>query len=101
MFDKNMPRYLTAGIKESIPIGLQKVIWDIIDSKVKENKYAVDYLQVFNIKNLNGKTEIKYSQEEPVIKESHLVDFDYKGFSEKIYVIDEQKHATMLLAAEY
>ena len=100
-FDKKMPRHLTIGIKNCLPVELQLCLWAIIDSKVKEGKHNIDYLQVFNIKSYYGKTLVKYSQEEPVINESYLIDFDYKSVPKKIYVIDEEAYAIMMLSEEY
>lgn len=94
-------RYVTKGVSERIPVELQVLMWSAIDSMIVNKK---DYLQVFtlNPREINGvkMQHIKHSQEQP----DYVNEFDVfvdNAVSEKVYVIDDATHSTMLLAEEY
>lgn len=100
----NTPKatYVTKGIAEKIPSSIQILCWCIIE-EAKEKVSSMDYLQVFSINtNLEEqRLEIKHSQEEPdFFEEVVYMPFD-KIIDEKIFVIDDVDHITMLLAEEY
>lgn len=97
----NNQRYVTKGVRERIPVELQVLMWSAIDSMIVNKK---DYLQVFalNPRERNGRKmqHIKHSQEQP----DYVNEFDVfvdNAVSEKVYVIDDATHSTMLLAKEY
>ncbi len=95
-------RYMTRGISEQIPIELQLFMWNEIDKVVKAEK--VDYLQVFEFKVKDGYLEVEHRQEEPLYKKIHrlkLIETFKDMNDEKIFVIDDIDHSTMLLASEY
>ena len=46
MFNKNN-RYMTRGIKETLDISLQMMLWQIIDDVKESKEVELDYLQVF------------------------------------------------------
>lgn len=100
----NGTKYITQGIDIHIPSPVQLAIWQFIAKRAKEQKPLMDYLQIFNLTpgTLNGKSvqKIECVQEQPQHKVILKVE---SGFtvSEKIYVIDDVKHMTMLLANEY
>jgi len=52
-------RFVTSGIAEKVPLELQMIMWDMIDT-MDEQK---DYLQVFDLSEENGKQKIVHSQE--------------------------------------
>ncbi|RGF90908.1 hypothetical protein DXA10_13185 [Firmicutes bacterium AM55-24TS] len=55
----NGKRFVTSGIVEKVPLELQMIMWDMIDT-MDEQK---DYLQVFDLSEENGKQKIVHSQE--------------------------------------
>ena len=97
----NNQRYVTKEVSERIPVELQVLMWSAIDNIIMDKK---DYLQVFtlNPRENNGRKmqHIKHSQEQP----DYVNEFDVivdNVVSEKVYVIDDATHSTMLLAEEY
>lgn len=94
MFTQN--RYMTRGIEETIPLMTQLYIWDLID-EMPEPK---DYLQVFRLFSFEGKQKIVHEQEVPEYSAEYT--FSCKEVvTQKVYVIDDETHCTMLLASEY
>ncbi len=94
MFNSN--RYITKGVQENISLELQIFMWDCIDN-LSEPK---DYLQVFNLSSVKGLQHISHTSEEPEYKMEYLIPSE-KPITEKVYVIDDGDHSTMLLAEEY
>ena len=94
MFNSN--RYITKGVQENISLELQIFMWDCIDN-LSEPK---DYLQVFNLSVVGSLQRITHTSEEPEYKKEYLISSE-KPITEKVYVIDDGDHSTMLLADEY
>ena len=94
MFNNN--RYLTKGVQTEIPLVLQIFMWECID-RMPESK---DYLQVFNLEAMEGVQHISHSSEEPEYKMEYLMPSE-APVTQKVYVIDDGDHSTMLLAEEY
>lgn len=95
-------RYITRGVSEQIPLELQLFMWNEIDKVAKAEK--VDYLQVFEFKVKDGYLEVEHRQEEPAYKKVYRLKLNetFKHMNdEKIFVIDDIDHSTMLLASEY
>ena len=59
-----------------------------------------DYLQVFSLSSDNGRQRIIHSQEIPEYQKEYVLNVG-SPVTEKIFVIDDQTHSTMLLAKEY
>ena len=59
-----------------------------------------DYLQVFSLSCDERKQKITHSQEEPEYSKEYVFD-TRTAITEKIFVIDDKTHSTMLLANEY
>lgn len=105
MFKEGQPRYMTRGISESLPLGIQIILWKMVDSlrKVKE----LDYLQVFELEVTGCKEDgtlvqvIKHSQEQPDYSRVWNTPIIEEGVTGKIYIIDDGAVATMLWANEY
>ena len=102
MFNKNN-RYMTRGIKETLDISLQIMLWQIIDDFKDTKEIELDYLQVFKIRRNKNELIIEHTQEAPEYKKiytfnksSSLVEEDLK-----IFIIDENDYNIMLLAEEY
>ncbi len=94
MFNSN--RYLTSGVQSEIPLELQLFMWECID-KLNIKK---DYLQIFRISHNNSELTITHEQEQPEYKQTYALAFPTK-INQKVYVIDDGDHCTMLLAEEY
>ena len=59
-----------------------------------------DYLQVFSLSADGEKQIVKHTQEVPVYNKEYVFEFE-NPVAEKIFVIDDETHTTMLLAEEY
>lgn len=102
MFNKNN-RYMTRGIKETLDISLQMMLWKMVDDLKESKEIELDYLQVFKIRRSSKELIIEHTQEVPEYKKiytfnklSSLVEEDLK-----IFIIDENDYNIMLLAEEY
>ena len=89
-------RYLTCGVDSSIPLNLQMFLWQCVDGLPEPR----DHLQVFDLKPIGNLQSITHRSEEPEYRMDYLLPAD-SPISEKIYVIDDGTHSTMLLAEEY
>lgn len=105
MFDNE--RFLTSGVQTEIPIIVQLIMWDMID-ELKKQGFKMDYLQVFRLKAGEGTQIITHIQEQPAyentifVSSASLLASDQRGpVNNKIFVIDDGTHSTMLLAEEY
>ena len=94
MFSKQ--RLVTRAICEQIPFELQVYIWHCIDVLEVDQ----DYLQVFRLFNKDGKQMMIHEQEIPPYKKEYPL-VGYGAFDAKIFVINDDDHATMLFAEEY
>lgn len=97
---KNMfsgKRFVTCGVSEKVPIELQLIMWNLIDTlDIKK-----DYLQVFDLSEDNGTQKIIHSQEDPPYKKEYSFKTNTPFLSGKIFVIDDETHSTMLFSYEY
>ena len=102
MFNKNN-RYMTRGIKETLDISLQMMLWQIIDDVKESKEVELDYLQVFKIRRSNEELIIEHTQEAPEYKKVYLFNNLGSLIEEdlKIFIIDENEYNIMLLAEEY
>lgn len=102
MFD-NSSRYVSRGINNEIPIDVQIFMWKLIE-ELKDTIEDVDYLQVFTISTVDAsenKIRIIHSQEIPEYKKIWIFKASKPCNDERIFVIDDGSHSTMLLADEY
>lgn len=94
-------KYITQGIKTNIPTFVQYILWHLIETM---NIGQKDYFQVFQLEGvfLEGRLQQKiiHSQEEPNYRKEYTL-FTKKIVYNKIFVIDDETHCTMLLAEEY
>lgn len=72
-------------------------MWELINEMPVDSR---DYLQVFNLSCENGRQKIKHSQEEPEYRREYVFNTG-THITEKIFVIDDGTHSTMILANEY
>lgn len=94
VFDNN--RYLTCGVDSSIPIELQLFLWECVERMPAPK----DYLQVFELSAEGPMQAITHSIEVPEYRKTYLIPSD-TPITEKLYIIDDGDHSTMLLAEEY
>ena len=98
-------RYLTCGIDQRLPQELQRLIWTSIDMRVLLAKEKIDYLQVFTFKKIDDEIlALHHEQEQPPMLNVHYTNYrpEYEEIlNEKIYVIDDGDHSSMLFAYEY
>lgn len=94
MFDNT--RYLTCGVDSSIPIELQLFLWECVERMPAPK----DYLQVFELKPVGNLQSITHCSEEPEYRHVYMIPSD-APIKEKLYIIDDGDHSTMLLSSEY
>ena len=94
MFDND--RYLTCGVDSTIPLEIQLFLWECVD-RLPEPR---DYFQVFELKPAWNLQSITHSSEKPEYRMEYLIPTD-SPITEKLYIIDDGDHSTMLLASEY
>lgn len=91
-----MNNYITRGISLKIPLYLQLFMWQR-RAELKER----DYLQIFNLSiSENGVQIIEHIQEQPEFKKTYTI-VSENPIKAKVYIIDDERHITMLLAEEY
>ena len=90
-------RYITSGIAEGIPVWLQNLLWHLRATMQVEQR---DYLQVFNLSRSEIAQTIIHTQEQPDYRKVLTVPA-VDAVTEKIYIIEDPDHVTMLLAEEY
>ena len=89
-------RYLTCGVDSSISLELQMFLWQCVDGLPEPR----DHLQVFVFKSKGNLQSITHRSEEPEYRMEYLLPSD-SPITEKIYIIDDGTHSTMLLCSEY
>ena len=89
-------RFLTRGVQAEIPIELQLFLWNCIDNLPEER----DYIQVLALKEIDGNLHIHHFSEQPEYSKEYTIDLA-NPVNQKVYVIDDTDHSTMLLAEEY
>ena len=92
----NNKRYLSRGVDATIPIELQLFLWACIDQLPEPH----DYLQIFDLEQVGNMQSITHRSEQPEYHKVYLFPSE-KPITEKIYVIDDSTHSTMILASEY
>lgn len=89
-------RYLTCGVDSTIPLNLQMFLWSCVDGLPEPR----DHLQVFDLKQVGGLQSITHRSEEPEYRKVYLIPSE-NPITEKLYIIDDGDHSTMLLSSEY
>ena len=88
-------RFLTRGVQAELPVKLQLFLWNCIDQLPER-----DYFQVFALKEIDGKQHIHHFPEQPEYSKEYTIALA-NPVNQKVYVIDDIDHSTMLLAEEY
>lgn len=91
----NGAKYVTRGVLANVDLPLQLLMWQLIYSMPQPH----DYLQVFTFEKEGEKLKMTHTQEKPAYRREYLLDAPV--FVGKIFVIDDGKQSTMLLANEY
>ena len=92
----NNKRYLTCGVDNSIPLEVQLFLWECVDGLPEPR----DHLQIFDLEQVGCMQSITHRSEEPEYRKVYLLPAD-DPITEKLYIIDDGDHSTMLLASEY
>ena len=92
----NNQKFITRGVAENIPIPLQLLMWEMINSLPADK----DYLQVFSLSEKDGKQRIIHTQEEPEYEKEYVLKLT-PITTGKVFVIDDKTHSTMLMNYEY
>ena len=99
-------RYITAGVKASMPLELQIFLWEL-QGNMRDTNKKIDYLQVYELKNSddnNKKQLIIHRAEVPQYEERYEIAVE-EIIEQKIFIIEDQYEdkivETMLLAEEY
>ncbi len=91
-----LQRYATAAVSSEIPLVVQLFLWQCIDAL----PFLPDHLQVFKLSSDSGMVRIVHTQECPNYRKEYLLLSDVP-ITAKIYVINDETHATMLFCEEY
>lgn len=92
-------RYMTKGIASDVPVPIQILLWNLIDTMDVSQK---DYLQIFTLSCDGGRQKIIHTQEIPDYKREYLISLsDTPVFCGRIFVMDKNKYSIMLRADEY
>ena len=89
-------RYLTCGVDSTIPLELQLFLWECVERMPAPR----DYLQVFDLEQVGCMQSITHRAEGPEYHKEYLLPSD-APITEKLYIIDDGDHSTMLLSSEY
>jgi hypothetical protein len=90
-------RYATANIMREVPLELQTFLWECVDSI----PIGMDYLQIFRLSKAEELQKIIHEQECPPYQKEYVFAQPFSLTEAKIYVINDEAHATMLFAYEY
>lgn len=93
----NNTHFISSGIRNNVPLLLQIIMWELI-KQIPVDKQ--DYLQVFSLSVKDGRQRIKHTQEVPEYSKEYVI-FIENPVTEKVFVIDDKTHSTMILANEY
>ncbi|MDW3038317.1 MULTISPECIES: DUF960 family protein [Bacillus cereus group] len=101
MFDVNQRRYATKAVQNIIPFELQQFLWLIIDCR-KAAGDQLDYLQVFELESNQEYQLVCNTQEYPPLQLEYKFKLSSKGgINCKVWLVDSEEYATMLLPSDY
>ena len=90
-------RCITQNVLREISLGWMAFLWQCVDKLPIEQ----DYLQVFELSDVNGFQRIVHIQECPSYRKEYLFSPFFPTVTAKLYIINDETHATMLFAHEY
>lgn len=95
-------KYISKGIAQTIPPFIQNILWYLIDTIPRTTNK--DYMQVFELsattQDGKHKQKILHYQENPPYSDEYIITVK-NPVKSKIYIIDDSKNSTMILAEEY
>jgi hypothetical protein len=103
-YDPDVPWYMTRGIATNLSRLHQEKCIELLECLI-ESGVEPDYLQVFRFSydDESKVITIRHTQEQPgyekVIK--YEIGDDTEPFTDKVFIIDDGDHRTILLASEY
>ncbi|GEP99451.1 hypothetical protein SAR03_04890 [Staphylococcus arlettae] len=103
-----MNKYITRGIANSLPISLQKQLWQLVSERENgqsKELEAIDYFHIFQFNMHNNQLYIKHQQERPEYIKTHKANYSKAININKVYIIREDdvdlSYYVMLLPEEY
>ena len=94
-------RYTTSGVTAKIPGEIILGLWIAIDNR-RSYGAEMDYLQVFELFKKGDEQKIIHSQEQPEYSFEMVLPFLAPPVDDiKVFIIDNGKYSTMMLAEEY
>lgn len=90
-------RCITQNVLREIPLSWTAFLWQCVDKLTIE----LDYLQIFELSESDGFQKIVHTQECPPYRKEYLFSPFFPMVTAKIYIINDETHATMLFAHEY
>ena len=83
MFEKEVQRFLTPGIKEGVSLEVQLLLWHLID----DSDWQKDYLQIFELckDNHTNKLVVIHRQEESGQKQK--VSFQLGKYAKELHIL--------------
>lgn len=101
MFSKKHARYMTKTIGGTVHTEIQMILWNLIDEQRKTEK-ELDYLQVFELKAVDGRQHIVHRQEVPERKREWMYTLQYTTpINQTIWCIDSEEYQMMLFPSDY
>jgi len=92
---------MTKTIDETVHAEIQMILWSLIDEQRQKDK-ELDYLQVFELKEKEGRQHIIHRQEVPERKCEWVYTLQYTTpIDQTIWCIDSEEYQMMLLPNEY
>ena len=90
-------RYVTKEVAERVPIGIQLLMWDLVE-RLEEK----DYLQIFELTPKGSEiVEIIHKQEIPEVMSIYKIKNNEIKDEIKLYVIDNGEYSMMMFTYEY
>ncbi|MFW2423504.1 DUF960 family protein [Staphylococcus cohnii subsp. cohnii] len=103
-----MNRYITRDIANSLPITLQKQLWQLVvrrEQTQSKGKESLDYFHIFQFNMHNNQLYIKHKQERPEYVKFHKANYSRAININRVYIIREDdidlSYYVMLLPEEY
>ncbi len=92
-------RFITKGYQNKIPIEIQILLFQLIDSLEEESE--MDYLQVFELSIANNKLQkVEHRMEVPTYHKEYFIEID-NPVNNKVFIIDDGFCTTAMLSEEY
>ncbi|MBQ9013385.1 MAG: hypothetical protein IJ094_07525, partial [Bacilli bacterium] len=90
-------RYVTREIAERVPIGIQLLMWDLVE-RIEEK----DYLQIFELIPKGSEiVEIIHKQEIPEVTSIYEMENNEIKNKMNLYIMDNGQYSTMMFSHEY